>query len=575
MEGIHGPWRTLFSTKEYSFQEGLTGEERIALSYDRLRQMNSTVADPLALVNDMESLSALHGWAGVVDAGMATIASIHYNLFLGSLLDHGYDGHTLSEFRSMRHVGTFLCTEAAHGNNAVSLETTATFDRSTGGFILNTPNPGACKFMPNTSIVGGPKSAVVAARLIVDSADHGVFLFLTPLTDSDGRHLPGVEVRRIPETASSPVDHCITTFHAVPLPFDAFLQADHGRLTPDGVFTSTLGSPRKRFLRSIGRVTAGKLCMASYSLGVTRHALAVAMRYAHTRQTSGMTSDRRVALIAHRSHHAPLLSAVATTYAATLLHRSLVQRWALGDTDGEEVERLTAIAKGWITWQGRRIMTECRERCGAQGLLLANGIAGQLAANEGAITAEGDNLVIWVKAAGETLLGGFIPPALDERDPKQRSMRDPRHLQDLLSDLERIRYEDARARLRSGRHPSPLARWNAAVAPALDLVDAHVHRLAAETLLAGAEEAESSLARQLLTDLHGLFVVQYIRAHSGELLAHGRLTADQFRELRDTTDHFIGSLEPYALDLVEGFAVPEGVLKSHPILAGTSASSPA
>ncbi|GAB1340810.1 acyl-CoA dehydrogenase [Streptomyces sp. E-15] len=571
-EDIHAPWRRLFSSEEYSFREGLTTEERIRVSYDRLRQVNSTVADPLALASNMPSLTALHGWAGVADGGMTTLASIHYNLFLGSLLDHGYDGD-LTEFTSMRRIGTFLCTEVAHGNDAASLETTATFDRSTGGFVLNTPNPGACKFMPNTSSVGGAKSALVAARLLVDGTDHGIYLFLTPLTDSDGHHLPGVEVHRIPETVGSHVDHCTTAFHDLPLPFNALLQSDHGRLTRDGVFTSTLGSPRKRFLRSIARVTAGKLCMASGSLGLTRYALAVAMRYAHSRRTSGMTSAGRVPLIAHRSHHAPLLSAVATAYAATVLLRSVVQRCALtSEFDGEGTERLIAMAKAWITWQGRAVMTECRERCGAQGLLLANGIAGQIATNEGTITAEGDNRVIWVKAAGETLSGGFAPRALDDRDPATCSLQDSRHLQDLLADLERIRYDDSRSRLRRGRHPSPLARWNATVSPAMDLVDAHVHRLAAEALLAATGEAESSLGRQLLTDLHGLFAVEFIRAHGGELLAHGRLTTEQFLGLRDTTDRLIDRLQPHALLLTDGFAVPDDILNSRPILHGITIS---
>jgi acyl-CoA oxidase len=64
--------------------------------------------------------------------------------------------------------------------------------------------------MPNTSLAGGPKDALVAARLVIDAKDEGVFLFLTSLTGVHGRHLPGVEVELLPETASSPVDHCAT-----------------------------------------------------------------------------------------------------------------------------------------------------------------------------------------------------------------------------------------------------------------------------------------------------------------------------------------------------------------------------
>ncbi len=63
------------------------------------------------------------------------------------------------------------------------------------------------------------------------------------------------------------------------LPFEALLQGEHGRLSRDGTFTSSLGNPRKRFLQSVRRVHTGKLCMTAYSLGVTRHALAVTMQH--------------------------------------------------------------------------------------------------------------------------------------------------------------------------------------------------------------------------------------------------------------------------------------------------------
>lgn len=564
---IHEPWRRLFSSDVFAYHEGLTHQERTELSYQRLRTVNAAVPDPQALARDPVALSALHEWAGVVDAGMTTIASIHYNLFLGSLLEHDHEGRDLGPYLRMERLGTFLCTEQAHGNDAPQMETTATLDRATGGFVLTTPTRGARKWMPNTSVAGGPKDALVAARLVIDGKDQGVFLFLTSLTDTNGRHLPGVEVELLPQTASSPVDHCATSFHGVRLPRTAMLQGEHGRLTDDGELVSCLGSPRKRFLRSIGRVTMGKLCMSAYSLGVTRHALAVAVRHAHQRVTSGMTSGQRVPLFSHRTHHAPLVEALATTYAATLLQREVVRRWARAPEDErEEAERLVAIAKGWITWQARAVMTECRERCGAQGLLLSNGIAGQLAANEGTITAEGDNTVIWVKAAGELLLGGFTPAPPSDAPPATRSLHDPAHLHDLMGDLERIRHGRARVRLRARRAGSPLDRWNGASGAALSLVDAHVHRLAAQELLAAAARAADPQVALLLEHLHRLFALRYVAAHSGELLAHERLTAEQVRYLPEVLEATVAALVPHALALTEAFAVTDEITARHPML---------
>ncbi|POX58819.1 acyl-CoA oxidase [Streptomyces sp. Ru62] len=562
---IHEPWRRLFSDPQFSFREGLTPQERTALSYERLHLINEAIADPVAFASDIEALTAMHEWAGVVDAGMATIASIHWNLHIGSLLDHDHDGRDLSLYARMERIGTFLCTELDHGNDAAAIETTATWEA--GGFTLNTPTPGACKWMPNTSSVGGAKTAVVAARLVVDDIDRGVFLFLTPLTDNDGSHYPGIEVQPLPQTASAPVDHCATAFRDVRLPFEALLQGEHGRLSRDGTFSSALGNPRKRFLRSISRVHSGKLCMAAYSLGVARHALAVAMRYSYRRLTSGMTTGRKVPLIEHRSHHAPLLSAVATTYAATLLHRSVVRQWAsCADAEQADIERLAAISKAWITWQARAVMTECRERCGAQGLLLANGIAYQLAANEGTVTAEGDNRVIWVKAAGEMLMGGFTPKPASEVPAAGRSLDESAFLQDLLTDIERIWHSRARSRLRSGRRGNPLARWNGTVTPALSLVEAHVHRLAAEALLNAVDQASDPRAREVLRHLHRLFALRQVKAHSGDLLADGSLTADHVRRLPDVEEVTMEALLPHATELTDGFGALESCMAEHPML---------
>ncbi|MGW0332219.1 acyl-CoA dehydrogenase family protein [Streptomyces sp. NPDC003011] len=564
---IHEPWQRLFSSDLFAYQEGLSHRERIELSYQRLRLVNAAIPDARALACDAAALSAVHEWAGAADASMATILSIHYNLFLGSLVDHDHEDRDFGPWLRMERIGTFLTTELAHGNDAPQLETTAVLDRATGEFVLTTPTPQACKWMPNTSTTGGPKDALVAARLLIDGTDHGVFLFLTPLTDTQGHHLPGVEVRRLPETASSPVDHCATYFHGIRLPRTALLQGAHGRLTPDGELVSNLGSARKRFLKSISRVTMGKICMSAYSLGTMRHALAIAVPYAHQRVTSGMTSGQRVPLFAHRTHHAPLLEAIATTYAATLLHRGVVRRWAqASEEEREDTERLMAIAKGWITWQARSVMTQCRERCGAQGLILANGISGQLAANEGTVTAEGDNTVIWIKAAGEMLLGGFTPQPPSDVPPAARTLHDPQHLGDLLADLERIRHSRARTRLRTRHAGSPLNRWNGASGAALALVDAHAHKLAAGAVLETAGRAASPQARRLLQELHDLFVLRYVSAHSGELLAHGRLTAEQVQQLPDAVEAAVAALVPHALTLIDAFAVPEEMTVRNPLL---------
>ncbi|WP_229882507.1 acyl-CoA dehydrogenase family protein [Streptomyces alanosinicus] len=529
--------------------------------------MNDTIGEPERLATDASLLASLHEWTAIVDGGggLCTVASIHYNLFLGSLLDHESAEHRdLSEFTSMRRIGTFLCTELDHGNDSAALETTAELDPQSGGFILHTPHAGAQKFMPNTSTTGGPKSAVVAARLIANGQDQGVYLFLTPLSDEQGL-LPGIRVRRLPMRPGAPVDHCLTAFDHVRLPREALLEAEHGRLGHDGTLISNLGNRRKRFLRSIGRVTVGKMCMSGAAVGASRAALAIAVRYGEHRRVAGPKAGERVPVNAHRSHHARLLRSLATAYAMTFLHRSATAAWTRHTAETrDEAERLVAVAKGWITWQARAITTECRERCGAQGLFAVNALAGFPDYVEGTVTAEGDNLVIWAKAAAELLF------ATETTQPTaapagQQELTNPRFVRSLLAQAEAIWQSRARAALRRGPAKDPLARWNRASSPALEMVSVHAGLRAADAFLEATERVTQPEARQLLDKLCLLFLLEQIRSHTGDLLLEAHMSADQVRELPFVIDTVVDGLAPHMETFVDAFDLPDEYLDAIPI----------
>ena len=563
---VHGIWRELLSAEAFRYRTGLSPAQRTALAYDRLRIVSALAGDPLELAQDARRLASLHEWIGVVDGAVAILAGIHYNLFLGSLTDHdSCEERDLTELLAMRRIGTFLCTELGHGNDAAALRTTAELDRATGEFVLNTPAVGAQKFMPNTSTDGGPKSALVAARLLIDGEDQGVFLFLTPLTDALGP-LPRIRIRRLADRAGSPVDHCLTSFDQLRLPRSALLEGPHGRLAPDG-FTSALGSRRKRFLRSIARVTTGKLCMSAAALGVTRASLSVAVRHAHHRTISGPRAGERIPLTAHRSHHGRLLAGVADAYAMAFLHRRAVTRWTEhGDTDRVFAERFAAITKAWVTWRARAITIECRERSGALGLFPVNGIADHPLNLEGAITAEGDNLVICLKAASEML----FEPGTERRSRREvalaeQSLTDPAFLRDLLADVEGLWRQRARTALRQGPPRNQLDRWNAASSAAFQMVVAYALLQAADSLQLAIGRAVDATARRLLEQLHRLFLLQHLDRHTGILLAQGLMTSDHVCTLPAAIDTVVADLAPHLMTLVEAFDLPADFLDSIPL----------
>ncbi|MEU8777338.1 acyl-CoA dehydrogenase [Streptomyces sp. NPDC048606] len=562
----HRRWRELFARPAFAPDATAGHTAPAERAYTRLRRVNEAVPDPLGLARDIRELAALHEWAAVVDGALTTVAGIHYNLFLGSLADHAPDpGRDLDDLLAMRRVGTFLCTEVDHGNDAAALETTLVHRPASDDFVLHTPHPGARKFMPNTSLTGGPKSAVVAARLLSDGRDHGVFLTLVPLSDRDG-HLPGVTVTPLPARTGSPVDHCLTSFDQVVLPRTALLEGAQGTLLRDGSLKSDVGNKRKRFLAAIGRVTEGKLCMTGAAVGATRAALAIAVGYADRRLVGGFRpAGAQVPLSALRSHQDRLTRAVATGYGLTFLHRSAVRAWA-GRTpqDSDAAARHAAVAKAWITWRAREVLVECRERCGAQGLLAGTALSGYPLDIEGTITAEGDNLPIWVKSAAD-LVFDRDPELYDA--PCEDPLHDLRALRDALAaDEVRLRRRAARA-LRSGPARDPLARWNGATPAALDLVGAHAERLAADAFLAAVEAAAEDHAptARLLRRLCRLFLLELLAPRAGALVALGVWDAETLSRLPDVRDRLTGELGPHLALLTEAFDVPESVRAGVPV----------
>ena len=123
--------------------------------------------------------------------------TVHYNLCCGTVVALGEQQH-LDELRAMAtrgDVGCFGLTERRAGvNSGLVVETVARHDPATGGFVLHTPDDGACKNWISSGLQAN-KAVVVADMRLADGSSRGAHAFLVDLRDRIGGPLrAGVEM---------------------------------------------------------------------------------------------------------------------------------------------------------------------------------------------------------------------------------------------------------------------------------------------------------------------------------------------------------------------------------------------
>merc|ERR1712008_377214 len=101
--------------------------------------------------------------------------------------------HLLKGIDSLEEVGCFGLTELGYGNNAVEMETTATFDPKTDELIVNTPTPLAQKYWITNGACHA-KHIVVFAQLYVDGKNEGIHGVLVNCRGKNLEPIPGVTV---------------------------------------------------------------------------------------------------------------------------------------------------------------------------------------------------------------------------------------------------------------------------------------------------------------------------------------------------------------------------------------------
>jgi len=541
----------------------------------------------------------------LADPSLQIKAGVQWGLFGSAVLQLGTEEHHdkwLPGIMDLSIPGAFAMTEIGHGSDVASAGTTATYDPDTDEFVIHTPFRGATKeYLGNAALHG--IAATVFAQLITNGVSHGVHCFYVPLRGEDGVDLPGVTREDDGlKGGLNGIDNGRLSFDQVRVPRTNLLNR-YGSVDENGVYTSEIDSPGRRFFTMLGTLVQGRVSLDGAASWASALGLHIAITYATQRRQFTGADGQETVLLDYGKHQRRLLPRLATTYAHIFAHDEFLQKFdavfsGQADTpqDREDLETLAAALKPLSTWHALDTLQEAREACGGAGYMFENRLVGLRADLDIYATFEGDNNVL-LQLVGKRLLTDYAKQfkgkdatalakyAVEQTAGKVfhgaglrqfgQSVADfgstarsvefglrGEQQRELLTDRVQQMVADIAGRLRPAGKDKVLGEklFNENQAQLIEAARAHGELLQWEAFTDSVNAIEDAETKQVLTWLRDLFGLHVIEKHLSWYLINGRLSTQRAGAVSSYIDRLALRLRPHALDLVEAFGYePEHV----------------
>lgn len=548
------------------------------------------------------------------DLSVLVKVGVQFGLFGGAILQLGTKTHHdlyLADLISGRTMGCFAMTETGHGSNVQALGTVARYDAETEEFVITTPDVASRKDYIGNAAAHAALAAVFA-QLEVDGESHGVHAFVVPIR-RDGAVVDGVRIEDCGDKMGlDGVDNGRLYFDGVRVPRTALLN-QFAEVTPEGRYLSPIDNPNRRFFTMLGTLVQGRVCVGGAGINAAKVALTIATRYADRRRQFEATSqDEEERLLDYGMHQRRLFPLIAENYALHFAQEVVAGQLHdvfSGLTTDEQARRMlearAAGTKALGTWHATRAIQECREACGGAGYLSENRFTALKADTDVFTTFEGDNHVL-LQLVAKGLLTDYssefedmdqfamvrfvagvavetvvertavhklfqsirdLLPGGDEWD-QEAGLLDPHYQLAMLRFREEHMLGGVARRLKRGIDGgmNPGAVFSRVQDHVIATARAHTERLILEAFVAkvaSVPDGDTKVALNLLCDLYALTTIEADRAW---FMEHGRLSSARSKAISREVSGLCRKIRPIAVDLVNGFGVPDAMLRSPELL---------
>lgn len=558
------------------------------------------------------SISAIE-LLGYADLSLMVKAGVQWGLFGGAVENLGTDVHHqkyVPGLISLEVLGCFAMTETGHGSNVQAIATTATYDTATGEFVVNSDTQLARK-----DYIGGAAEhasvAAVFAQLVTGGPDEeptgrGVHCFVVPLRDDDGNDLPGITTSDCGYKGGlAGVDNGRIVFDHVRIPRENLLNR-YADVAGDGTYSSPIENENRRFFTMLGTLIRGRVSVAATAGAAGRKAVTIATRYALVRrQFEQPDSDDEIVIMDYLAHQRKLLPLIAKSYALAFAQNEIIEELhelqSAEDLDEDRQRQLEGAAAGlkaMTTWHASHTINVCREATGGAGYLDEN----QLSIMRGDIdvftTFEGDNTVLTQLVAKELLsayaqdvrglntvgwarfIAGMARDVFLEKsaarqvvqtlmdssgeDPEESELTNRGTQIRLFRNREDHLLRTCANRLRRATDDDadPFEVVNGAQDHLLKVGTAHIERVVLESFIEAIDKCDSKAGTELLGKVCDLYVYSALEADLEWFLMHRHISVERAKAIRRGVNDLCAALRPHARTLVDGFGVPEELLRT-------------